>query len=276
MERESDMNDYIEITGLKVFAYHGVLDDEKKNGQEFFLSARLFYDMRPAGTSDRLEQALNYADVCAYMTNVFTEKRFDLIEAAAEHLCEALLMHYPALKKIKLTLEKPHAPIGLPFQNVSVNMVRCWHTAYLAVGSNMGDSREIIEDAVRQLQGDSKIQNLKMSDLITTKPYGPVEQDDFLNGCMRIETLYDPEELLAFLHGIEAAAGRKREIHWGPRTLDLDIIFYDDLVYESEDLIIPHVDMHNRTFVLEPLLQLCPGYRHPVLGQTVSQLYHNL
>ncbi len=270
------MNDYIEITGLKVFAYHGVLDDEKKNGQDFFLNARLFYDMRPAGISDQLEQALNYADVCTYMTNVFTEKRFDLIEAAAEHLCEALLMHYPVLQKIKLTLEKPHAPIGLPFQNVSVNMVRSWHTAYLAVGSNMGDSREIIEDAVRQLQENSKIRNLKMSDLIITKPYGPVEQDDFLNGCMRIETLYDPEGLLDFLHRVEAAAGRKREIHWGPRTLDLDIIFYDDLVYESEDLIIPHADMHNRTFVLQPLLQLCPGYRHPVLGQTVAQLYHNL
>lgn len=276
MERESDMSDYIEITGLKIFAYHGVLEEEKKNGQDFFVNARLFYDMHPAGTSDKLEQALNYADACAYMTAVFKEVRFDLIEAAAEHLCEALLLHYPALEKVALTLRKPHAPIGLPFGDVSVNMVRSWHTAYLAVGSNMGDSRAIIEEAVQTLQENPKIKMLKISELITTKPYGPVEQDDFLNGCMRIETLYDPEELLAFLHEVEAAAGRRREIHWGPRTLDLDIIFYDGLVYESEDLIIPHADMHNRIFVLEPLMQLCPGYRHPVLGQTVAQLYHQL
>jgi dihydroneopterin aldolase/2-amino-4-hydroxy-6-hydroxymethyldihydropteridine diphosphokinase len=140
----------------------------------------------------------------------------------------------------------------------------------------MGDSRETIETAVQKIKNHRLIRNVKASELIVTKPYGPVEQDDFLNGCIKIETLFHPEDLLIFLHQIEAEADRKREIHWGPRTLDLDIIFYDKLVYESDDLIIPHVDMQNRGFVLKPLMQLCPNYRHPVLGRTVEELWRNL
>ena len=267
------MIDYIKITGLKIFAHHGVLEKEKADGQDFFLNAKLFYDMKAPGNSDDLNQALNYADACQYMTEVFAKTGYDLIEAAAEHLCTEMMLHYPMLQKIELELCKPHAPIGLPFENVSVNMTRGWHTAYLAVGSNMGDSRKLIREGIEKIKAHRLIRNVKTSELLVTKPYGPVEQDDFLNGCMQIETLLDPEDLLAFLHEIEAQADRKREIHWGPRTLDLDIIFYDKLVYESEDLIIPHVDMHNRMFVLEPLMQLCPNYRHPLLQLTVEQMY---
>ena len=88
--------------------------------------------------------------------------------------------------------------------------------------------------------------------------------------------MLNQEELLELLHRIEAEADRKRLIVWGPRTLDMDIVFFDKLVYESEDLIIPHVDMQNRLFVLEPLSELCPNYRHPILGKTVTQLRDEL
>jgi len=111
-----------------------------------------------------------------------------------------------------------------------------------------------------------------VSDLLTTKPYGGVEQEDFLNGAIAIRTLLTPEELLEKLHAIEAAANRERTLRWGPRTLDLDIIFYDKLIYESDTLIIPHVDLENRYFVLKPLSELAPNYRHPILQRTVTQL----
>ena len=103
-----------------------------------------------------------------------------------------------------------------------------------------------------------------------------MEQGDFLNGCLCIETLFTPGELLCKLHEIEAATGRVREIHWGPRTLDLDIIFYDDLVYEDDELIIPHVDMENRRFVLEPMAEIAPNLRHPILKKTMVQLLQAL
>ena len=88
----------------------------------------------------------------------------------------------------------------------------------------------------------------------------------------RLDTLYTPHELLARLHELEQAAGRERKLRWGPRTLDLDIIFYDKLVYEDENLIIPHVDMQNRDFVLKPMAQLAPFFRHPVYGRTMAEM----
>lgn len=268
--------DFIKISGLKIFAYHGVLPEEKEQGQYFFVNARLYYDMHRAATTDALADALNYADCCQYMTDVFISRTYDLIEAAAEHLCNELLIHYPLLSRVDLELSKPHAPIGLPFSDVSVNISRGRHVCYLSVGSNMGNREEYICRAIEELCQHKKVVHVTKSKLIETEPYGPVKQDDFLNCVLRMETILLPEELLGLLHEIEAHAGRKREIHWGPRTLDLDIIFYDDLVYESDDLLIPHVDMQNRSFVLEPLKELAPNFRHPILGLTVSQMLENL
>ena len=115
-----------------------------------------------------------------------------------------------------------------------------------------------------------------MSDFLVTAPYGGVEQDDFLNGALTLKTLLTPQELLERLHEIEQEAHRERQIHWGPRTLDLDILLYDDLVLDTPDLIIPHVEMHLRDFVLIPLAQIAPWKRHPVLGLTVSQMQADL
>ena len=98
-----------------------------------------------------------------------------------------------------------------------------------------------------------------------------MEQDNFLNGVIEIETLLEPEELLDVLHEIENNAGRERLLRWGPRTLDLDILFFDKLIYESDTLVIPHPDIQNRSFVLQPLSTMAPNYRHPVLGTTVRQ-----
>lgn len=116
----------------------------------------------------------------------------------------------------------------------------------------------------------------RVSSWINTAPYGGVEQDDFLNGCLVMETLLPPEELLDRLHQIEQAANRVREIHWGPRTLDLDIIFYDDLMMSTPALQIPHIEMHKRDFVLVPLNEIAPYYMHPAMRRTVGQLLEEL
>lgn len=117
---------------------------------------------------------------------------------------------------------------------------------------------------------------MAVSKFIETEPYGPVEQDNFLNGCVEIETLYEPKELLATVNRIEAEANRTREIHWGPRTLDIDIVLYNNDIVNEKDLLIPHVEMHKRLFVLEPLKQIAPYAVHPILNKTVSQMLEEL
>lgn len=265
--------DTIKITNLKVFAHHGVFPEETRDGQDFFVNAWLSLDCRRAGMSDCLEDSINYGEVCAFITEFLTEHTYQLIEAAAEQLAQAMLLSMKGLLGVKIELCKPHAPIGLPFENVSVTIERSWHTAYLAVGSNLGDKRKTIENGISYLADQPTIRITKVSDMIETLPYGGVEQDSFLNGAIRVETLLSPGELLDVMHEAEQREGRTREIHWGPRTLDLDLIFYDREIYEDEALIIPHVDMANRVFVLKPLMQLCPNYRHPILLKTVEELY---
>ena len=269
-------NDFIKVTNLKVFAYHGVLEEEKKNGQDFYLNAKVYVDMRTAGISDKLEDTINYDQICIYLAEVFAEKQFDTIEAAAEYTLQEIIVNFPTIEAMELEVRKPHAPLTYVPEDISVTIYREWHTVYLSYGSNMGDSIAHLNEAVLMLMAPYAIRNVKTSDIFETKPYGPVEQNNFMNGCLELETYMNPEELLVFIHEIEDYFERDRSIHWGPRPVDMDIIFFDDEVYNSKALTIPHADMENRMFVLEPLSQLCPSRRHPVWGKTVAQLKKEL
>ena len=140
----------------------------------------------------------------------------------------------------------------------------------------MGESEKTLKDAISEIDRDYRCQVLNKSKFIVTKPYGGVEQDDFVNGAIMVETFMEPNEFLDFLHEIEYNHGRERKVHWGPRTLDLDIVFYDDIVLDTGNLTIPHVDMQNREFVLKPLCEIAPDKRHPVYGKSVKQLYDEL
>jgi len=264
--------DTIRIEGLKIFAHHGVFDFEKENGQDFYVNAVLKSDLRKAGKSDKLEDSTNYGEVCHFITGLFEKNRHDLIEAVAENVAQQILLQFPLIQEIELEVCKPQAPIGLPFSNVSVKIERKWHSVYLALGSNMGERESYIKQGIEELKKDELIKVEKVSTLIETEPYGGVEQDKFLNGASFIKTLYTPEELLEKLHEIEALADRKRTIHWGPRTLDLDILFYDDLIYHSDSLCIPHQDMANRSFVLIPMAEIAPYFHHPITGKTMEQM----
>lgn len=264
--------DEIRIENLEVYAYHGVYENEQAEGQTFFVNVTLYSNTYKAGMKDELELATDYGQVCVFISNWMKEHRHNLLEAVAERLSQAILIQFPLVQELDLEIRKPEAPIPLPFESVSVKIHRGWHQVYLSIGSNMGDKNQHIQNALDALRQKKRIKDVKMSSLIVTKPYGGVEQDDFLNGAISLKTQLSPSDLLTFLHKIEASEGRERLIHWGPRTLDLDILFYDKLVYEDEDLIIPHVDMENRSFVLEPLCELAPNFRHPILNKTITQL----
>lgn len=268
--------DRICVDELKIFAHHGVFEHENINGQNFYVNAVLYVDTEKAASLDMLEYSVDYGSVCKLIGNVLTEKKYKLIEAAAQAVTDAVLREFPLVEKINLELRKPEAPIDMDFGSVSVKISRGWHTALIALGSNIGDSRQYIENAVSQLSSDKRIRDVRVSELITTKPYGYTEQDDFLNGALLCRTTCSPHTLLDLLHDVENSARRTREIHWGPRTLDLDLIFYDNDIISEPDLIVPHPDMQNRSFVLIPAAELIPYYRHPLLGLTISQLLERL
>lgn len=268
--------DKIIISRLNVFCNHGVFEEEKINGQNFYVSAEIGIDALKPGKSDELSDSVNYAEVCTMITDWMKSNTCNLIETVAHNLAIMILEYSELVKSVKIRIDKPEAPIGLPFDTVAVEIERSWHTAYIATGSNMGDSMSIIQNAVVELNETPGIIVVDESPLVYTEPYGGVKQDDFLNGCVCIKTRLTPQELLDELHRIESNAGRTREIHWGPRTLDLDIIFYDEIVMHTKDLTIPHVDMANRLFVLEPMMNLAPYAYNPVTGLTVEQMYNKL
>ncbi len=268
--------DQIKIEDLEIFANHGVYPEENRLGQKFVISAVLHTDTRRAGLTDDLEASINYGEVSSFITAYVKDHTFKLIERVAEGLAEELLIRYQGLEKISLEVKKPWAPVGLPLRSVSVAIERSWHEVYIALGSNIGDSEQILKDAIASLDQLPNTKVDKVSSLISTAPYGVIDQPDFLNGCLKLRTLMGPGELLGELNRIEKEAGRERIIHWGPRTLDLDIIFYDDLVCQEEDLCIPHVEMHKRDFVLRPLEEIAPYKRHPVYGKTVREMLEDL
>ena len=263
--------DEIRIEKLEVYAYHGVYPEERKRGQIFLVNTVLHTDTHRAGTEDKVELSTDYGAVSMFIDRWMKENTCHTLEAVAGNLAREILLNFDLINALDLEILKPEAPIPLTFGCVSVKIHRSWHKAYLSVGSNMGDRKKYLEDGIEALKAHPLIKQVKVSELIETAPYGGVEQADFLNAAIGLETLMEPEELLEALHNIENSAGRERILRWGPRTLDLDILFFDQLVYESDTLVIPHPDLHNREFVLKPLSTIAPNYRHPLLGMTVSQ-----
>ncbi|MCX4307454.1 MAG: 2-amino-4-hydroxy-6-hydroxymethyldihydropteridine diphosphokinase [Acetatifactor sp.] len=264
--------DQIIVEDLQIYAYHGVYQQENEKGQNFYVSVILDTDTRAAGKADELGLSTNYGVVCRFLHTFLSEHTYKLIETAAERASEALLLQFPHVRQVTMEVKKPEAPITVPFGSVSVKITRGWRRAYIACGSNIGDKRAHLSAAVDELLADRKCRVLRVSDWVETTPYGGVEQANYLNGALSIETLYTPEELLELLQAIEKKEARERKERWGPRTLDLDILLYEGSVMDTKKLTIPHRDMKNRDFVLRPLTQIAPYEIHPILGKAISEL----
>jgi len=142
---------------------------------------------------------------------------------------------------------------------------------YIALGSNIGDTEANLRKALAYMQV-AGLDVVKQSSFIKTAPYGLLEQADFLNAVCLVQTDFSPQQVLQMLNTIEEKMGRVRAVHWGPRVIDLDILLYDDLVIKENNLQIPHADMLNRTFVLQPLLEITgEDFVHPVSGKKITE-----
>ena len=262
----------VSIKNLIINACHGVHDYEKKKKQRFVFSVDMYTDFYFAFKTDELSETVNYSAACNVINEVATKNSFNLIEKLAYEVCNALFESQKAIKRIVLTVEKPDAPVKMEFESVSATVDLTRQTAYLSLGSSMGDKQKTLTDAISTLKKVKGVTVNKISSYIKTKPYGGVAQNDFYNCAVEIETFLSPRQLLRELNRIEAKFMRMRDKRWDDRTLDMDIIFYGKEVIVEDDLIIPHADYLNRDFVLTPLKEIAPEFIVPVKNMKIKNL----
>ena len=228
-------------------------------------------DLAPAGASDDLGDTVNYAEVAGDVVALIEGEPLDLIEALAERIATAILTR-PLVEAVEVVVHKPQAPVGHPFTDVQVRLRRERETpVVIALGSNLGESAEMLHDAAVALFGLIDID--AVSPLVETDPVGGPDQPAYLNAVVTGTTSLAPRALLRFLHDIERAHGRTRDVRWGPRTLDLDLIQYGDPAFNTDvqmddpALTLPHPRAHERAFVLVPWAEADPEGTLRVGGQ---------
>lgn len=148
------------------------------------------------------------------------------------------------------------------------------HTVYIALGTNLGDRLANLRAAVAAMPPEVTL--LAESHVYETPPWGYEDQPPFLNMVVKAETTLEPEPLLKYLKQVEAELGREQNFRWGPRLIDLDILFYDDLFLDTPPLVIPHPRLHERAFVLVPLADVAPELVHPVLQKSIKDILSEL
>lgn len=268
--------DKIHIKDLEIIGFHGAIPEEKVLGQKFVLSFELDVDLRQAGKNDDLTKTVHYGELAQKVEEEFTKTSYDLIEKAAEEICEFVLLNYPLVKKVKLLLKKPWAPTRKHVEYVAVEIERKWNKVYIAAGSNLGDKEETLKEAIYKIDKRKECVVTKVSNFYTTDPVGYEDQDQFVNCVFEINTLQTPSELMDTLLEVEKDFKRERIIRWGPRTLDLDIIFYNDIISYDEHILIPHPRAHERQFVMKPMCDINPYYVHPIYRKRVMDISSEL
>ncbi|RGM98036.1 2-amino-4-hydroxy-6-hydroxymethyldihydropteridine diphosphokinase [Fusobacterium mortiferum] len=268
--------DKIYINNLEFIGFHGVFPEEKKLGQKFLVSLELTVDTREAGKTGDLTKSVHYGLVAQDVEKLFLEKSIDLIETCAENIAEMVLKKYELVKEVKVIVKKPWAPLQMHFENVAVEITRKWHRVYLSLGSNIGNKRKNLLEAIRKIGELENTEVVKSSTILETEPFGYLEQDNFLNTCLEVKTLMTAQEFLKEILQIELDMGRVREIKWGPRIIDIDILFYDKEIIEEDNLAVPHPWICEREFVLDPLSEIAPNYIHPLEKKTITMLARKL
>ena len=256
------MADHVLIDDLRFESIIGVLDHERLAPQPLRVDVDMEVDLHDAGASDDLEQTVHYGEVAVALADLARSTQYLLLERLAQHMAEVVLS-FPLVRSVDLTLTKLNPPIPEKIGSTAVRIHRVRsevsaikrHRAIVALGSNLGRRESHLRFAIDRL-GESVV---AASQVYETDPIGgPEGQGAYLNMVVALETELDPYALLRWLHRIEADAGRERVVHWGPRTLDLDLLFFDDVVITGGNLAVPHPRFAERRFVLAPLSEVAP------------------
>ena len=252
-----------------------MFDHERRDGQEFVVDAVVQVDTRTAAASDDLADTVDYGSLAQSLAEIVRGEPVLLIERLAERLVQRCLDD-ERVQEARVTVHKPSAPIPEEFADVAVTIRRrrapspSGVVAVLALGANVGDRQARLQAAVDALAALAGVRVLAVSPVVETAPVGGPEQGDYLNAVAQVSSALPAEHLLVACHGIEAALGRRREIRWGPRTLDIDVITYGGQRRRGPGLQLPHPRAGERAFVLRPWAVLDPGAMLPGLGSVAD------
>ncbi len=272
--------DRVSLAGLRVYAYHGVLPGERQYGQEFVIDVVLWLDTRAAAAADDLALAADYSAIAGRIARLASGPPVQLIETLAQRLADGCLAE-PAVQEVEITVHKPQAPIPHRFADVSVTIQRKRpagdgpggeQPVVIALGSNLGDRLGHLQGAVDALAGTPGLTQARVSPVYQTAPVGGPAQPDYYNAVLTARTVLPPRALLTRCQQVENAFGRVRAETWGPRTLDLDIIVYGDVVTDDPELTLPHPRAGGRAFVLAPWHAIDPDAVIPGRGGVADLL----
>lgn len=235
----------------------GCFDFEKKDGQKFIVSLDLFVDRIRGCYTDDLADTVDYSKIYEVTKETVTGDDGNLIERLAQKIADAVLEADKRILKVRVNVSKPEAPVKGIFETMEVTIERKRKEfVIVSLGSNMGDREANILAAEKALQAIDGNEGFKFASIYETEPVGLEDQPYFLNTCIGFYTDIEPFELLDKIHVIENDLLRTREVHWGPRTIDIDIIFYGDRVIMKPELTIPHPRWNVRSFVTVPLREI--------------------
>lgn len=267
------MHDSIQITGVKAFGYHGVLEYERRDGQEFVVDLDITTPkVGQSAVNDDIDATLDYREVLERTHAHIIGPPVQLIETLAERIASSILD--AGASAVRVTVHKPHAPLAVQVNDVAVSISRRRIRAVIGLGANLGDAQQALRHAAQDILELPRVNLVAASAIYRSTPIGPIEQPDFCNAILIVQADWDPPSLLRELHRIEASFGRSRSQSMGPRTLDLDLIDARDLdgpvVNDSETCRLPHPRAGQRRFVLEPWAQIDPegwlSWSGPVTG----------
>jgi len=255
--------DQIYIRDLRVLTVIGALPHEQEQPQPIRVDLVLHVDLTEAGRSDDLHDTVDYGLVADDIARLAADQKFVLLERFADEIVQVALRH-DLVEAVDVTVTKLRPPVPTALESTAVQLHRRradvdlphlhTHRAIVALGSNLGD-----REAYLRLAVDSLDHVVGASQVFETAPIGgPDGQGAYLNMVVLLETPLDPFALLRRCQRIEASADRQRIVRWGPRTLDLDVLFYDDVRIDSPELVVPHPRVGERRFVLAPLEEVAP------------------
>lgn len=255
------MTDRIFVKDLCILGRHGVMEEERVLGQRFFLDIEVRTDVRRASENDDYKKAICYGSLCDIAQEVSDAGPYLLIETFAERILSAILNRFSTATSASVCIRKPGAPINANFETVGVELTRHRQRQVgFSLGSNVGEKASQIHAALAFLNAVDGLEVTASSSLYRTEPWGKEDQDWFLNACAIGRTQLGPFEMLREIKKIEVQLGRTPGERWGPRVIDIDLLYLGDEDLQSPALTVPHADILNRAFVLVPLAEIAPDH----------------